>query len=88
MFELSEHTQEEEPVQDCDCKRCAIAERDRLRASLKELHELLARYGIVDVYAVDDPDGYDEGATLRRIERLKSFILTPNSEVSRPATKD
>lgn len=53
---------------------------NRLRDSLNNLHELLARYGIVDVHAIDDPDGYDEGITLRRIERLKSFILTPNAD--------
>jgi len=81
MFELSEHTQEEQPVSDCDCRRCAIAERDRLRSSLNDLHVLLARYGIVEVCVVDDPDGYDNGVTLRRIECLKNFILTPNTKV-------
>ena len=37
MCELIGHTQEEEPVQDCDCKRCAIAERDRLRSAFADI---------------------------------------------------
>ena len=28
------HTYDEEPVATCDCRRCAIAERDRLRDAL------------------------------------------------------
>ncbi len=31
MSELGQHEQHEPPVQDCDCNRCAIAERNRLR---------------------------------------------------------
>lgn len=38
MFELSGHTQEEDPVPDCDCRRCAIAERDRLRTLARDAH--------------------------------------------------
>ena len=33
-MELGEHTRQDKPVPDCDCARCAIAERDRLRKIL------------------------------------------------------
>jgi len=33
----NEHTQDEEPVQDCDCRRCAISERERFRAALEKI---------------------------------------------------
>ncbi len=37
MCELSEHRLDEEPVPDCDCRRCAIMERDRLRAAVQKV---------------------------------------------------
>ena len=30
-MELGEHRQDEQPVPDCDCRRCAVATRDDLR---------------------------------------------------------
>ena len=30
-MELGEHRQDEPPVPDCDCRRCAVATRDDLR---------------------------------------------------------
>ena len=30
-MELGEHRQDEPPVPDCDCRRCAVATRDNLR---------------------------------------------------------
>lgn len=39
MCELGEHTWKEEPVRDCDCRRCALAERDRLRNVLRGIAE-------------------------------------------------
>ena len=36
-MELGEHGHDEQPVADCDCRRCAIAERDRLRSLIVEL---------------------------------------------------
>ena len=34
MDTIGEHGQDEEPVDDCDCRRCAIAARDRLRRNI------------------------------------------------------
>lgn len=73
----SEHSHDEPPVQDCDCRRCAIAERDRLRDAVAELPEMLARHAVVDPAALSDPEGYDGGDTKQRIERVRQCILTP-----------
>lgn len=34
MSELSEHGHDDEPVEDCDCHRCALAYRDRYKVAL------------------------------------------------------
>lgn len=32
-----EHNENDAPIRDCDCRRCAIAERDRLRTALSAI---------------------------------------------------
>jgi hypothetical protein len=36
---LSEHLDTDEPVEDCDCRRCAVAFRDRYKAALAAVSE-------------------------------------------------
>lgn len=41
-MELSEHGYDEPPVEDCDCRRCAIATRNALRHEVARLRGLLS----------------------------------------------
>ena len=83
MFELSGHTQEEEPVRDCDCHRCAIAERDRLRKLLEEASECIADWGL---YASEYfQKKHDLDGDIRRFREAAN--LTPNSVLDRTPSK-
>lgn len=39
MNDISGHLETEEPVEDCDCHRCAVAFRDRYKAALAAVSE-------------------------------------------------
>ena len=41
-MELGEHRQDEQPVPDCDCRRCAVATRDDLRKDAERYRWLRA----------------------------------------------
>lgn len=64
---------------------CAVAEVERLRAALAQqakplaierLRDALVASRIVDPAAVEDPDEYDDGVTLFRIEALHRRMTT------------
>lgn len=63
--------------------RLATMERDSLRnqwvnlpKSGRHLGEILAGHGVIDVKAIDDPEGYDGGTRLAQLERAYSEIIT------------
>jgi hypothetical protein len=50
-----------------------------LVTKIELLQVWLAQYGIVDFNAIEDSDNYDNGETLRKIERLKKDLLNTDS---------
>ena len=42
-MELGEHKQDEPPVPDCDCRRCAVATRDDLRKDAERYRWLVSQ---------------------------------------------
>lgn len=76
-MELGEHEQNEPPVADCDCRRCAVATRDALRKDAERYRWLRERWGrISETYEANTPilteigdeqDGWDtDGESLDR----------------------
>jgi hypothetical protein len=57
-----------------------------------KLAELLVRHGIVDDSAIEDPQGYDGGRTLRQIAELEKELnesqdVTPDKPTKKPASQ-
>ena len=50
----------------------------RCEISGKLLAEVLVMYGVVQVAAIDDPDGYDGYATMNRIHQAAKYLQDRN----------
>ena len=57
-MDLGEHRQDEPPVPDCDCRRCAVATRDDLRKDAERYRWLRKHYDSVN-FEPGDHDGMD-----------------------------
>lgn len=61
----------------------AIMERDQMRDQWsrlpkngRQLGEILSAHGIIDVEALDDPEGFDGGTRLAQLNRAYMEIIT------------
>ena len=70
------HEQTDEPVRDCDCKRCAIAERDRLKEEMVKVERLSGHFAKY-------PQNPDTMAInlLSAIGTIAHDALTPNVQI-------
>ena len=60
-MELGEHRQDEQPVPDCDCRRCAVATRDDLRKDAERYRWLRDTAGdVVQVHILSQRREADE----------------------------
>ena len=60
-----------------------ISEYDRgvaagraLEQRIKELEKILVRFAVIDSDAIYDPEGYDDGILMIRINRVKKYLLS------------
>lgn len=60
----------------------ARARVDELEARIDALPELLGDFVVIDRCVIDDADDYDDGITLRRIERVKRHMLSPAAQLA------
>lgn len=51
--------------------------------SAKEFAQLLAKFSIIDPVAVEEPEFYDEGQTMRQIKKALEFALKCQQEDER-----
>lgn len=81
-MELGEHGQDEQPVADCDCRRCAIAARNRLQKIDKMVDRFLC-WRLPDAFGPDagiaftppkNPDWWPVGTNLLTAEQAKAMF--------------
>jgi hypothetical protein len=72
-------------IQATDALRAALEQEEQEEPAAKpltviELRQALVNVDLVDADAIDDPDGYDAGTTVSRIDALYEWLKEKNRE--------
>ena len=89
-MELGEHRQDEPPVPDCDCRRCAVATRDDLRKDAERYRWLRKHFRFTNESMRElwfdsalEPD--DAGLPVDLDQGIDAAMKGANEKVRRPA---